>query len=271
MSGAAGSTGASSPGSGPPIAARATAGFGAAAQAERYDRARPSYPSAALAVLAQGLGIGPGRRVLDLAAGTGKLTAQLAGLGAEVVAVEPLEAMRAVLAKRLPAVEVRDGAAEAIPLPDASVDAVTVGQAFHWFDVPRALGEVARVLRPGGGLAMLWNDEDERVPWVAAMNHLMHDSQALPFDPDQDWSLVLGADARFGDVRATRYEFGQAVTVDLLLELVASTSYIAAMAEADRAAQLAQVRELVAGFDEPFDLPYVGVVHWCRRSSSTPS
>lgn len=109
------------------------------------------------------------------------------------------------------------------------------------------------------------------MPWVAAMNHLMHDAQVLPFDPDQDWSLVLGADHRFGDVHTTRYEFVHPVTVELLLERVASSSYIAAMAEPDRDELLARVGALVAGFEEPFDLPYVGVVHWCRRSSRAPS
>src|SRR5690606_25154234 len=128
----------------------AAEGFGRGAEA--YESARPSYPPDAVGEIATVCDVGPGRRVLDLAAGTGKLTRLLVPTGAEVVAVEPVAEMRAVLSAVLPGVEALDGTAEAIPLPDASVDAVTVAQAFHWFDPPVALAEIARVLRPGGTL-----------------------------------------------------------------------------------------------------------------------
>ena len=131
--------------------------FGAAA--EVYDRSRPSYPVEAVRwALPQ-----DARRVLDLGAGTGKLTAVLLDLGLDVVAVEPSAEMRA----RIPArAEVLDGSAERIPLPDGSVDAVLAAQAFHWFDLDVALPEIARVLRPGGTLGVLWNERDESVEWV---------------------------------------------------------------------------------------------------------
>jgi SAM-dependent methyltransferase len=119
-----------------------------------YEAARPSYPPEAVALLERELGVGPGARVCDLAAGTGKLTRLLASTGADVVAVEPVPGMRDQLLATTPGVEVLDGTAEAIPLPDGSVDVVTVAQAFHWFRFDEALAEIARVLRPGGTLLL---------------------------------------------------------------------------------------------------------------------
>src|SRR6185503_12958613 len=147
----------------------AAVGFDRAADA--YERARPSYPDEAVALLVGALGIGPGRRVLDLAAGTGKLTRLLMPTGAGLVAVEPVAGMRARLLAAVPEVEVLDGTAEALPLPDGSVDAVVCAQAWHWFDSAAALAEVRRVLRPGparaaGGLAVVFNIRDESVAWV---------------------------------------------------------------------------------------------------------
>ena len=149
--------------------------FGTAAAA--YAEHRPDYAEAAVRWALQLPGgdpagssrTGPPRRVLDLAAGTGKLTAALAGLGAEVTAVEPDPAMLAELRRGLPSVRALPGRAEEIPLPDGSVDAVLAGQAMHWFDLDRAVPEIARVLAPGGVLAGLWNVDDDRVDWVAAL------------------------------------------------------------------------------------------------------
>jgi len=143
------------------VAAR---GFGAEAAA--YDRARPSYPPDAIAWLTGKLGIGPGRQVVDLAAGTGKLTALIADTGADLMAVEPVAAMRDRLRMRLPKVPVLAAVAEALPLASKSVDAVVVAQAFHWFDARRAMDEIARVVRPGGGLGLIWNARDRGLEWV---------------------------------------------------------------------------------------------------------
>jgi SAM-dependent methyltransferase len=133
-------------------------------QADRYDRVRPSYPAAALELVLGGAGrLG---RILDVGAGTGKLTAALLDRGAEVLAVEPDPLMLAVLADRLPQVRALAGSAERIPLPDGSVDAIVAGQAFHWFQRPEADRELARVLRPGGVLGLLWNLPDRSVEWV---------------------------------------------------------------------------------------------------------
>lgn len=139
--------------------------FGAVAHS--YDRHRPGYPVEGISWL-----LGPSHlRVLDLAAGTGRLTRDLVALGHEVVAVEPDEQMIAVLRDRVD-VDARVGSAESIPLSDDSVDAVVVGQAFHWFDAPRALEEIARVLVPRGSLGLLWNVLDDRVPWVDALTEV---------------------------------------------------------------------------------------------------
>jgi SAM-dependent methyltransferase len=147
--------------------ARQASSFGAEAAA--YAEHRPDYPEAAISwALA-----GSPAEVLDLAAGTGKLTESLLARGLTVTAVEPDPEMLGELRRRLPAARALTGTAEEIPLPDASVDAVLVGQAFHWFDVPRAMDEIGRVLRPGGVLAALWNHEDDRVPWVAEFESLV--------------------------------------------------------------------------------------------------
>src|SRR5437879_5536038 len=129
-----------------PVHEVAQRGFDAGADA--YERARPSYPADAVAWLVEHLKIGPGARVCDLAAGTGKLTRLLAPSSAELIAVEPVEGMSRHLRAAQPGVPVVAATAEALPFADGSLDAVTVAQAFHWFDADRAFGELARVLRP---------------------------------------------------------------------------------------------------------------------------
>ncbi len=142
----------------------AARGFGA--QAAAYDRARPSYPPDAVGWLAHALRIEPGRRVIDLAAGTGKLTRLLAATGADLIAVEPVTAMRDVLRASLPGVAAVAGVAESLPFASASIDAVTVAQAFHWFDQSRAMAELARALRAGGRLGVIWNSREPGVDWT---------------------------------------------------------------------------------------------------------
>jgi ubiquinone/menaquinone biosynthesis C-methylase UbiE len=141
--------------------------------AEQYERARPLYADEAVARVAGLLGIGPGVPVLDLAAGTGKLTRQLVALGADVVAVEPGDEMRGVLERVVPQARALAGTAEAIPLADDSVHAVTAGQAFHWFDPEPAFAEIRRVVRPGGGFALLWNSWNENDPLLGPIDRLL--------------------------------------------------------------------------------------------------
>jgi ubiquinone/menaquinone biosynthesis C-methylase UbiE len=242
------------------VAAR---GFEAGAAA--YELARPGYPEEALALLAAVVGITAGARVCDLAAGTGKLTRSLLGLGASVVAVEPVEGMRTQLAVVLPDVEVLDGTAEAIPLPDASVDAVTVAQAFHWFEAPAALAEIARVLRPEGTLAILWNERDERVPWVAEMSRIIrwHERTVSRYQ-HVSWADVVAASGRFMPLEERTIDWEHQMTKELLADRVRSISYIAAMPTPERERNVAEVVGLVSRLPEPFPLPYHCRVQWAR-------
>lgn len=232
-----------------------------------YERGRPSYPADAVGWLVEGLGIGPGRDVVDLAAGTGKFTRLLMASGARVTAVEPSAAMRREFAAALPDVPVVDGTAERLPLPDASADAVTVAQAFHWFDVAGATTELARVIRPGGGFGMIWNERDASVPWVRELNAIVgwerREEYGVPRNIERDWPAEFAAAAHPRFTGLEQYETGylQRVDVDTLVLRVLSTSYIAS-ADAGRQAEVAAaVRALVADFPPEFDLPYVTVAY----------
>lgn len=244
----------------------AAAAFGPAAA--DYERARPSYPARSIELLRRHLGVGPGRRVLDLAAGTGKLTRLLAGTGADVVAVEPVEGMRDELVRTVPEVEALDGTAEAIPLEDESVDAVTVAQSFHWFRFDEALAEIRRVLRPAGGLAILFNERDERAEWVREWNEAIEwHSRRISYYQRTDWGALLG-DAGFVDAGAATVDWVQPMTRDLVASRVRSVSYVAEMDEAGQQEYVDRVLALVAGFEEPFDLPYVTRLWWASKPPS---
>ena len=215
--------------------------------------------------------MGPGVDVLDLAAGTGKLTVDLVARGARVVAVEPVAEMRA----KLEGVEALDGTAEAIPLDDGSVDVVTVGQAFHWFDVPAALAECARVLRPGGVLAMLWNVRDETVGWVRELGEIKDDVDGgPPYDHHRqvDWEALVAASGAFEGYLEDWFPNWQEASVEVVVGRTASTSWISALPDARREAVLDDVRALLArhpatrGRDR-FWFPHDTVVQRCRRRS----
>ena len=180
------------------------AAVGFARAAGEYERGRPGYPHAALTWLADRLALRAGRVVLDLAAGTGALTRDLLTTGAEVIAVEPVAEMRSALP---PGARVLDGTAEAIPVPDATVDAVTVAQAFHWFDGPRALGEIHRVLRPGGSLALVWNRREEDDPVNRALEALLAPHrQSTPSHRAGAWRAAFEArPLLFGPIEEARF------------------------------------------------------------------
>ena len=192
-----------------------------ASVADAYERGRPEHSRAAVGALAAELGLVPGDRVLDLAAGTGKLTRRLLELGYDVVAVEPLESMRAALAASIGADRVVDGLAEAIPLGDGSVAAVTVADGFHWFDPEPALAEIARVLAPGGGLAVVASIPDwSGASWAHELGTLVQETRPEhPYFDGPPWSDAgarggrLGSAARGeGDLRRGRSSPGRSAT-----------------------------------------------------------
>jgi SAM-dependent methyltransferase len=221
-------------------------GFGTARAVAAYERGRPGYPAEAVAELVRVLGIGPGATVLDLAAGSGKLTRQLLPAGAVLVAVEPSQAMRERLAAAVPAVRVLEGTAEAIPLPDGSLDAVTVGQAFHWFDGPRAVAELHRVLRPGGRVGLVWNVRDESVPWMARVTAII-DRHAgdTPRYRDGRWRPAFDASTGFTPLRVRRFRHRHELHREALLDRFASISFVAALPDAARASVLAEIEQVV--------------------------
>jgi SAM-dependent methyltransferase len=236
-----------------------------------YERGRPGYPDAAIALLARELGIGPGRVVLDLAAGTGKLTRALMGLGAEVVAVEPVDGMREQLVRAVPGAEVLNGTAERLPVADATVHAVLVAQAFHWFDIPAAAAEIHRALEPRGGLGVIRNEWDESVAWIVEMRALVAEHAGQPPRRHADhWRAPLAATRLFTPLVEEVFPNPVRVDLDTLLARVASLSYVALLEDDARRAVLDAVAGLVAdrrlvGSDGMLDTPYRTHVAWCRR------
>jgi len=237
--------------------------FGAAAA--DYEAARPTYPSGALEALRDQLGIGPDTRVCDLAAGTGKLTRLLAATGASVVAVEPVPGMREQLRAAVSAVEVLDGTAESMPLEAGSIDVVTVAQAFHWFRFEEALAEIARVLRPGGGLAVLFNERDSRTPWVAEWNEAIDwHNRTISVYQATDWTAVLEGGG-FTGVGTAQFEWAEPMNRERLAARVRSVSYVAEQPPATQQEYVDRVLALVEGFDQDFTVPYRTHLWWARR------
>jgi len=242
----------------------AATAFGSAAA--DYEAARPSYPAEAIDTLRVYAGLRPGCRVCDLAAGTGKLTRLLAEAGAYVIAVEPVSGMREELKAAVPSADVRDGVAEDIPLDDGAVDLVTVAQAFHWFRFDEAVAEIRRVLAPGGSIAILFNERDERVPWVKAWNEAIewHSRRVAQYQTT-DWRKVLTGGG-FHGVGYHRVEWLQPMTRELIASRVRSVSYVAELDEAGQQEYVDRVLPLVVDFDEPFDLPYITHVWTASRN-----
>ncbi|MER7466440.1 class I SAM-dependent methyltransferase [Streptomyces sp. NPDC097981] len=246
--------------------------FGVAAAA--YAEHRPDYAQAAVR---WALEPAPGPRVLDIGAGTGKLTATLVALGAEVIAVEPDQAMLTELRRSLPAVRALPGSAEAIPLPDASVDAVLAGNAMHWFDMAVAGPEIARVLAPGGILAGLWNLMDDQVEWVAGLVRVGGTAAIGPRDTPTSWRAATagmhlpktGVGPRFGSPEQTEFPHGQRRTADSLVATIATRAGMLVMPEQEREATLGRIRGFLTGRPETgrgeFTVPMVTGVLRVRR------
>jgi SAM-dependent methyltransferase len=234
--------------------------------AESYAEHRPDYPVDAVrwCVAPVGRGISS-LRILDLGAGTGKLTAHLAGLGADVTAVEPDPAMFAELRRGLPSVRALAGSAEQIPLPDASVDAVLCGQSMHWFNLSRALPEISRVLVPGGALGALWNSDDDRVAWVAGLQKAAEGASSPPLSERRTAAVSFGPEqsgaALFTPTERAEFANAQRLTAGALVQVVGTHSRVLVMEPAERARVLAKVRDYLTSQPETargeFELPMV--------------
>ncbi len=227
------------------------------AEAGIYEASRPEYPGAAVGWALEPINAAFSE-IVDVGAGTGKLTRVLVATGAEVIAVEPDADMAAELMSVVPGVETYLGSGEALPLADGSADAITYGQAWHWVDPERAAAEAARVLRPGGVLALLWNVRDERMDWVARFGAILGMSSAERFLGGLD-DLVLPAP--FGVLEEQRFEWSVPMTAAGLLDLARSRSYVITASPEDRARIEQGVAELTASLglagDAVVELPYV--------------
>lgn len=228
---------------------RLSQSFGAVAQA--YDRGRPSYPADAVAWLLDG----DAKIVLELGAGTGKLTRQMVDQGHAVFATEKDPVMLEVLQERVPEVSAKVAGAEEIPANDRSVDVVIAAQAFHWFDHELAIPEIARVLKPGGHVAVVWNLLDQRIPWVRKLVQVMGEAHVGAGSEE-----VLEATDLFEAIEHATFAFWQDVDRDTLVDVVASRSYIASLPDDEREAKLDAVRALYDDYGRGHDgmqLPYV--------------
>jgi ubiquinone/menaquinone biosynthesis C-methylase UbiE len=222
--------------------------FGAVARA--YDRGRPAYPREAAAWLVGG----EARTVLELGAGTGKLTAELVALGHDVHATDPDDAMLEVLRERVPDAKAQRAGAEELPVHDRSVDVVVCAQSFHWFDHERALPEIARVLKPGGHLAMVWNRPDRRIPWVRRFSALVGEQ-----DQRDDLADPVVHSALFGFVEEHAFSSWQHLDRESIVDLTLSRSHIATLDDEAREEKLAEVIAFYDDYGRGMDgmqLPY---------------
>jgi SAM-dependent methyltransferase len=251
----------------------AVRGFDRAAEA--YERGRPGYPDRAIRHLGRVLRVGPRRTVVELGSGTGKFTRAVRPWGAARVAIEPIAGMRVVFARVVPDVPVLPGTAESIPLPDGFADAVVAAQSFHWFRPRPALRETARVLRPGGGLGLVWNTRDESVEWSRRLSEIFDRyRRGVPKARAGPWQSAFGRPGSpFGPLHERRFRYVQRLTPSEAIKRVLSVSVIAVLPAAEQRRVTAEVRALLSRRPETrgrhrIDLPYTTEVYWAFRRSS---
>ena len=243
----------------------ATAGFDLAV--EEYERGRPSYPAEAVDLLTEECRIRPSAAVVELGAGTGKLTRLLHRRAGPWIAVEPSAPMRALLAEAVPGINVVDGYAESIPLPDSSADTVVVAQAFHWFRPSESLAEIHRVLRTGGRLGLVWNRRDlEAAEWLVALQRIIERYRGdAPSYLDGAWHRPFQTTTLFTKLQRRTVPYEQGMDADLLVDRVLSISFIARLGEDEKARVADEVRAVVAGEEAFFTVPHLTDVFWCAR------
>jgi ubiquinone/menaquinone biosynthesis C-methylase UbiE len=234
-----------------------------------YERARPGYPPEVVAFLIEQLSVPPGGTVVDLAAGTGKLTRELVARELNVVAVEPVAGMRETFSKAVPGVPIVDGTAEAMPFGDHGVDAITAAQAAHWFDAARAVVEMHRVLRTGGRIGLIWNVRDESHDWVREVTKIIDPyerANKVPRYRHGAWRPAFDDSDLIRPVAQTTFSHAQVVTLDDFLERFTSCSFIAVLDEETREEVLGELRALVETHPDlkgkdTFEHPYVAEVY----------
>lgn len=238
-----------------------------------YERGRPGFPPGAIRFLGREFGLGPGSTVVELGSGTGKFTRALRATGAAIVAVEPLEGMRREFHHGLPDVLVLPGRAEEIPVPDRFADAVFAAQAFHWFQGTAAVREIARVLRPGGGLGLVWNNRDTRLPWTRELNRIFDRYGVARAYRGRDlWGPFRRPTSPFLRPKRRTFHHVQRITPRELRDRVLSVSIIQARGPAVRRAAVTRLREVLAGDPATrgrhrLDLPYETEVYYTRLRS----
>lgn len=247
------------------------AGTGFARAAGTYTASRPGYPDAAADWLRDQVGVEAGSVVAEVGAGTGKFTALIAGLGADAIAIDPVPEMLAELRVRLPDVRTEIASANALPFDDANFDTVICATAFHWFASAEVLAEFHRVLRPGGALGLIWNVRDTSIGWAAELSALTNRHQGdAPRESEAAWRAFFPAPG-FSPLRTTRMRYvHRGSPEDVIVGRTLTTSFIAALPDAEKAALADEIRALIARTPElagqtEIDFPYVTMGYDCRR------
>ena len=231
----------------------ATHGF---AQGDFYNAGRPGYPEEAIGHFVRIFRLDARSHVLDLGAGTGIFTRQLLAHVGRATAVEPSASMRATFAQQTPGVEILDGSDAAIPFEDGTFDVVFAAQAFHWFEPTRALAEIRRVVVPGGGLGLLWNERDTSVEWIRELNRAMLWDERQPYDASVDYGALIAA-GPFSQVVKSTFRHEDVLTHNQIVRRVMTTSYITLMEETQREALMFDVRAVLHPLSDPVAMPYL--------------
>lgn len=242
---------------------------GFASASDTYERGRPPYPDALIDHLTEHWDLTATSTVADVAAGTGKLSRQLRAAGARCVAVEPSASMRAECRRVSPDTEIVAGSAEALPLADDAFDLVTVAQAFHWFDARRALHELARVLRPGGVVVLVWNDRETSLPWAGALDRILHAAGSSSCASPEDVRPRFEGDPHFGPFAPWAIGHHVPMRAADVEDMVTSRSYVRVLPPEHRRAVVQEVSAVTAPLPQVISMPYTTKAY-CARATPGP-